>query len=254
MEREELKEAIVRDLNSESYPFIVEVRGNTIIGRWKRESFPENAEEKNLRAFSVEYRLHKNGTFSGGETTVHIKNYTPPMTTETRTVYGVTTPDHLPWRKKVAPKDWAAIGYDTEKLFSIMEHYLIEHGFSYRPGIWNHAHISWEAGYQLRMAGALFLIVGFFLAISFLNSSIYRDASRLITEHGDWAIAGIVLLSMAVLLPIILMVCGTLLLLIGFGRMDLYELRRDIAVKAIFGTIIMGWMLIFAFMIIAVYR
>jgi hypothetical protein len=104
------------------------------------------------------------------------------------------------------------------------------------------------------MAGALFLIVGFFLAISFLNSSIYRDASRLITEHGDWAIAGIVLLSMAVLLPIILMVCGTLLLLIGFGRMDLYELRRDIAVKAIFGTIIMGWMLIFAFMIIAVYR
>jgi hypothetical protein len=54
------------------------------------------------------------------------------MTTETRTVYDVTTPDHLPWRKKVAPKDWAAIGYDTEKLFSIMEHYLIEHGFSYR--------------------------------------------------------------------------------------------------------------------------
>lgn len=40
MEREDLKEAIVRDLNADEYPFIIEVKGNTVIGRWKNEEIP----------------------------------------------------------------------------------------------------------------------------------------------------------------------------------------------------------------------
>ena len=226
MEREELKEAIVRDLNSEDYPFTVEVRGNTVIARWKLKEIPQDFDEKKLRTFSVKYKLRKDKTFSGGEMTAHRSDYTPPTSTETRSVYSVSSSDNLPWRKKIAPKERANIGHDAQKLYSIIEHYLMDKGFFYRPGVWNHAYIDWNSGYKLRMVGILFTLVGSSLFFACLETGI------LVFQ----------------LFPLIFVIVGVWLLLIGLGKVEFYDLRPDIAVKVIFGIIIAAWLLVFAFM------
>ena len=226
MEREELKDAIIRDLNSENYPFVIEVRGNTVIGRWKTEQISSDEDQKKLRAFSVKYKLRKDQTFSGGEMTAHRTDYKPPTSTETKSVYSVSSSQNLPWRKKIDPKEWAGIGHDTQKLYSIIEHYLMAKGFFYRPGVWNHAYIDWNAGYKLRLVGSLFALVGISLFIATLKT-------------------GILLFQ---LFPLIYVIIGFWLLLIGLGKAEFYDLRPDIAVKVIFGIIIAAWLLVFAFM------
>ncbi len=228
MEREELKKKIVQDLNSEEYPFLVEVKGNTVIGRWKVHGVPQDIDEKKLRLFSVKYKLRKDKTFCGGEMTAQRYDYTPPMNTQTKSVYSVSSSDNLPWRKKVDLKDYPDIGYDAKKLYSIIEHYLMSNGFFYRPGVWNHAYIDWDAGYKLRMVGALFIIVGSFLFVGCLKT-------------------GIIFFQ---LFPLIHVIIGIWLLLIGLGKVEFYDLRRDIAVKVIFGIIIGGWLVIFALMLL----
>ena len=226
MEREELKEAVVRDLNSEEYPFFLEVRGNTVIARWKVRETAQGIDEKKLRAFSVKYNLRKDNTFYGGEMTAHRTDYTPPTSTQTTSVYSVSSSDNLPWRKKVDPKEWPNIGYDAQKLYSIIEHYLMGKGFFYRPGVWNHAYISWEAGYKLRLVGALFILVGGSLFFGCLKTGI------LVFQ----------------LFPLIHVIIGIWLLLIGLGKVEFYDLRRDVAIKVIFGIIIGGWLLVFLMM------
>ncbi len=228
MEREELKNAIIRDLNSEEYPFTIEVQGNTIIGRWKVRQVPQDIDEKKLRSFSVKYKLRKDKTFCGGEMTAHRTDYTPPTSTETRSVYSVSSSENLPWRKKVDPKEWPNIGYDAQKLYSIIEHYLMKNGFFYRPGVWNHAYIDWNAGYKLRLVGGLFLFVGISLFI------------------GAWS-TGILVFQ---LFPLIHVIIGLWLLLIGLGKVEFYDLRPDIAKKVIFGIIIGSWLLVFTWILL----
>lgn len=226
MERGELKEAIVRDLNSEDYPFIVEVRGNTVIGRWKVKETAQDVDEKRLRAFYVKYKLRKDKTFCGGEMTAHRSDYTPPTSTQTRSVYSVSSSDNLPWRKKIDPKKWCEIGYDAQKLYSIIEHYLMDKGFFYRPGVWNHAYIDWDSGYKLRQVGILFTLVGSSLFFACLETGI------LVFQ----------------LFPLIFVIVGIWLLLIGMGKVEFYDLRLDIAVKVIVGIIVGSWLLVFVLM------
>ncbi len=226
MEREELKEAIVRDLNSEEYPFVVEVKGNTVIGHWKVQEVPQNVDEKKLRSFSVKYKLRKNKTFCGGEMTAQRYDYTPPTSTQTKTVYSVSASDNLPWRKKVDAKDYPNISYDAQKLYSIIEHYLMNNGFFYRPGVWNSAYIDWNAGFKLRVVGVLFILVGCFV-------------------FGGCIETGVLLFQ---LFPLIYVVVGIWVLLIGLGKVKFYDLRRDIAIKVILGIIIGGWLVVFALM------
>ncbi len=226
MERGELKEAIVRDLNSEDYPFIVEVRGDTVIGRWKVKETAQDVDEKRLRAFYVKYKLRKDKTFCGGEMTAHRSDYTPPTSTQTRSVYSVSSSDNLPWRKKIDPKKWPEIGYDAQKLYSIIEHYLMDKGFFYRPGVWNHAYIDWNSGFKLRMVGILFTLVGSSLFFACLETGI------LVFQ----------------LFPLILVIVGIWLLLIGLGKVEFYDLRPDIAVKVIVGIIVGSWLLVFVLM------
>lgn len=230
------KESLLRDLNSEIYPFVVEIKGDKIVANWKSRQHPDDAD--------ITYVLRRDGSFSGGETTVHRDTYARPMSTEKRTVFSVSTPKNLPWRKRVDPKDWSNIGYDEDKLLSIIEHYLTDHDFTYRPGIWNHARLSREEGYLFRIAGGLFFIVGILLLVGFLSSSMYRDLSGLDAMFA----AGIILLLVAVLLPLIIIIVGVLMLLIGFGKMDFYDLRPDVGVKLVLGVIIVGWILVFVFM------
>ena len=238
------KEAILRDLNSEAYPFAVSVHGDKIVVSWKMQNLPKDVDQKAISSFSVTYLLRRDGSFSGGETTVHRDTYTRPMSTETRTVYSLSTPKNLPWRKRVDSKDWPNIGYDEDKLLSIIENYLRDHDFTYRPGVWNHARLSREEGYLFRIAGGLFLAVGIFLLVGFLNSSMYRDLSGLDTMFA----AGIILLLVAVLLPLIIIVVGSLMLLIGFGKMDFYDLRPDVGIKLVVSVIVIGWIVVFVFM------
>ncbi len=226
MEREELKEAIVRDLNSEEYPFVVEVKGNTVIGHWKVQEVPQNVDEKKLRSFSVKYKLRKNKTFCGGEMTAQRYDYTPPTSTQTKTVYSVSASDNLPWRKKVDAKDYPNISYDAQKLYSIIEHYLMNNGFFYRPGVWNSAYIDWNAGFKLRVVGVLFILVGCLV-------------------FGGCIETGVLLFQ---LFPLIYVVVGIWVLLIGLGKVKFYDLRRDIAIKVILGIIIGGWLVVFALM------
>ena len=226
MERDELKEAILRDLNAEEYPFIIEVKGNTIIGRWKTQEILEGANPKRYRPFSVEYKLRADGTFYGGEMTVHCDEYKPPMSAESRGVYSVTANENLKWRKKVDVKDWSTIDHDEQKLFSIIEHYLIDKGFSYRPGVWKHAYIGWRQGHYLRLVGALLLFVGTFIFIGSLGT-------------------GNLFLN---LFPWIHILVGAWVLLIGIGKIPFYHLRNDILIKVIIGTIAIGWLLVFACM------
>ncbi|QFJ54282.1 hypothetical protein [Pseudobutyrivibrio xylanivorans] len=226
MELEELKKTIVRDLNAEEYPFIVEVKGNTVIARWKVCEVPQDVDEKKLRLFSVKYKLRKDKTFYGGEMTAHRYDYVPPMSTQTTSVYSVSASDNLPWRKKVDLKDYPNIGFDAQKLYSIIEHYLMGNGFCYRPGVWNHAYIEWNAGYKLRLVGALFIFVGSFLFIGCIET-------------------GILFIQ---LFPLIHVIIGIWLLLIGLGKVEFYDLRRDIAIKVILGIIIGAWLVVFALM------
>ncbi len=246
-EFEEFKNRMHRDLNAEEYPFVVTIQKNKIVARWKTQPVSEEKDNSNLCSFSVTYLLRRDKTFCGGETSLVMDTYQPPMSTETRTVFSIATSKNLRWRKKVDCKDWANIGFDEDKLFSIIEHYLKEHGFEYRPGIWNHTRLSWEEGRQFRRGGILFLVVGIFLLIGFLNSSMISDFVRL-----DTIFAGaIILLFCAFLLPLILSVIGALLCLIGFGKMDFYDLRPDVGVKLILGTIIVGWFMVFVFIFCA---
>ena len=172
---------------------------------------------------------------------------TPPMSTEIRTVFSLSTPKKLRWRKRVDEKDRANIGFDEDKLLSIIEHYLQDHGFEYRPGIWNHKRLSWEEGSLFRIVGIIFLFVGVFLLIGFLNSSMISDCLRL---DAFFAVA-ILLLLCAILLPSILIIIGALLSLIGFGKMEFYDLRPDVGVKLVIGTIIASWLLAFGLFFLA---
>ena len=241
-EFEEFKDSMQRDLNSYEYPFVVTIKNNKIVASWKPQQIPEGSDNRGISSFSVTYVLSRDKTFCGGETWLYRDTYKPPMSTETRTVFSLSAPKHLRWRKKVDPEDWGNIGFDEDKLLSIIEHYLKDHGFEYRPGIWNHRPLDWEEGRWFRITGILFLIVGIFLLIGFLNSSMIRDFLRL-----DAFFAGAVLLLLcAILLPVILIIIGALLSLIGFGKMDFYDLRPDVGVKLVIGTIIAGWLLVFA--------
>ncbi|MBR0430372.1 MAG: hypothetical protein IJK17_09865 [Lachnospiraceae bacterium] len=237
---EEFKETLQRDLNSEEYPFVVSIHKNKVIAGWKTEQIPEDADSEEIRSFSVTYVLSRDKKFLGGETLLNRDVYQRPTSTEVRTYYSLSTPSSLPWRKKVDAKDWAKIGYDEDKLFSIIEHYLIEHGFTYRPGIWNHKRLGWEEGRLFRFAGILFLIVGIFLLGGFLSGSMIQDMIR----TGSFLVAGIILVSTAILLPLILTIIGALLTLIGFGKMEFYDLRPEVGVKVVLGTILGSWALV----------
>ena len=50
------------------------------------------------------------------------------------------------------------------------------------------------------------------------------------------------------LFPLIYVVVGIWVLLIGLGKVKFYDLRRDIAIKVILGIIIGGWLVVFALM------
>lgn len=234
-----------RDLNSNEYPFAVTIRKNKIVASWKTQQIPEGAGNGEISSFSVTYILSRDKTFCGGETLINRDTYTPPMSTETRTVFSLSTPKNLPWRKRVDYKDWANIGFDEDKLLSIIEHYLMDHDFEYHPGIWNHKRLSWEEGRQFRFVGITFLFVGFFLLIGFLNSSMISDCLRLNAFYA----ASVILLLCAILLPLILIIIGALMSLIGFGKMEFYDLRPDVGAKLVIGIIIVSWLLVFALII-----
>ena len=80
------------------------------------------------------------------------------------------------------------------------------------------------------------------MLISFLNSSIIDDCLRLDTFFAE----AVILLLCAILLPLILIVIGALLSLIGFGKMEFYDLRPDVGVKLVIGIIVVSWLLVFA--------
>ena len=90
-----------RDLNSNEYPFAVTIRKNKIVASWKTQQIPEGADNGEISSFSVTYILSRDKTFCGGETLINRDTYTPPMSTETRTVFSLSTPENLPWRKRV---------------------------------------------------------------------------------------------------------------------------------------------------------
>lgn len=239
-EFKEFKDSMQRDLNSYEYPFVITIQKNKIVARWKTQQIQEEADNRATSSFSVRYILSRDKTFCGGETLLIRDTYKPPMSTETRTVFSLSAPKNLRWRKRVDHKDWANIGFDEDKLLSIIEHYLKDHGFEYRPGIWNHIPLDWEEGRQFRFAGILFLLVGIFLLMGFLNSSMISDFLRL-----DAFFAGAILLLLcAIMLPLILIIIGVLLSLIGFGKMEFYDLRPDVGVKLVLGIIIVAWLLI----------
>ena len=76
-------------------------------------------------------------------------------------------------------------------------------------------------------------------------------------DHKDWANIGFdedKLLSCAILLPLVLIVIGALLSLIGFGKMEFYDLRPDVGVKLVIGVILVSWLLAFALFFYATNR
>ena len=231
-----------RDLNSNEYPFAVTIRKNKIVASWKTQQIPEGADNGEISSFSVTYILSRDKTFCGGETLLVKDTYKPPLSTETRAVFSLSTPKNLPWRKRIDHKDWANIGFDEDKLLSIIEHYLRDHGFAYLPGIWNHKRLSWEEGFLFRIAGIIFLFVGIFLLVGFLNSSMISDCLRV----DAFFAAAIFLLLFATLLPLIMIIIGVLMSLIGFGKMEFYDLRPEVGIKLVLGIIIVSWSVIFA--------
>ncbi|MBQ3794374.1 MAG: hypothetical protein II798_08745 [Lachnospiraceae bacterium] len=238
----EFKEAMQRELNAEEYPFVVTVSKNKVVAKWKAEQAPEGDDSKEIESFSVTYIVSRDKRFYGGETLLVRNTYQVPTSTEVRTVYSLSTPKDLRWKKKVNSKDWAKIGFNEDKLMSIIEYYLLEHGFSYRPGIWNHKRLNWVEGRQFRVAGISFLFVGIMLLIGFLNSSIISDCMGL---EAFFAVA-VLLIFCAILLPLILTIIGALLTLIGFGKMEFYDLRPDVGVKVVLSTIIISWLAVLA--------
>jgi hypothetical protein len=239
-EFKEFKDSMQRDLNSYEYPFVVTIQKNKIVARWKTQQIQEEADNRATSSFSVTYILSRDKTFCGGETLLIRDTYKPPMSTEARTVFSLSTPKNLPWRKRVDHKDWANIGFDEDKLLSIIEHYLKDHDFKYRPGIWNHKRLGWEEGRLFRIAGIIFLFVGIFLLAGFLNSSMISECLRL----DAFFVVALLLLLCATLLPLILIIIGTLMSLIGFGKMEFYDLRAEVGVKLVLGIIIVAWILI----------
>ena len=229
MEREELLKNIISDLNSDDFPFVVEVKGNRVIGRWKEQAIPEdNNKDKRFRPFFVEYTIRKDGTFYGGEMTVHCDEYKPSLTTETRAVYFVSAAENLKWRKRIDSKEWSKIDHDEQKLFSIIEHYLRDHGFSYRLGVCSHTYLNWNQGFLFRIVGALLLLVGAFLFIGSLDS-------------------GVLLFH---LFPWFFIIIGAWLLLIGIGKVAFFHLRNDLLIKLALGTIAVSWLMVFGFMLL----
>ena len=89
------------------------------------------------------------------------------------------------------------------------------------------------------MQAVLFLTVGLFLLISFLHSSMIKDLLGAGLEFGP-----MILLATAILVPVLLIIIGALLALVGFRIMDYYDLRRDIAIKVVLGTVIGSWLLL----------
>lgn len=241
-EFKEFKDSMQRDLNSYEYPFVVTIQKNRIVARWKTQQIQEEADNMATSSFSVTYILRRDKTFCGGETLLIRDTYKRPMSTEVRSVFSLSTSKNLPWRKRVDHKDWANIGYDEDKLLSIIEHYLTDHDFEYRPGIWNHKRLSWEEGRLFRIAGIIFLFVGIFLLAGFLNSSMISECLRM----DAFFAVDIILLLCATLIPLIFIIIGTLMSLIGFGKMEFYDLRPDVGVKLVLGIIIVAWLLITA--------
>ncbi|ETP71918.1 hypothetical protein UYO_2147 [Lachnospiraceae bacterium JC7] len=239
-EFKEFKDSMQRDLNSYEYPFVITIQKNKIVARWKTQQIQEEADNRATSSFSVTYILSRDKTFCGGETLLIRDTYKPPMSTEARTVFLLSTPKNLPWRKRVDHKDWANIGFDEDKLLSIIEHYLKDHDFKYRPGIWNHKRLRWEEGRLFRITGISFLFAGIFLLEGFLNSSMISECLRL----DAFFVVALLLLLCATLLPLILIIIGTLMSLIGFGKMEFYDLRPEVGVKLVLGIIIVAWLLI----------
>ena len=56
----------------------------------------------------------------------------------------------------------------------------------------------------------------------------------------------VLLIFCAILLPLILTIIGALLTLIGFGKMEFYDLRPDVGVKVVLSTIIISWLAVLA--------
>ncbi|MBQ2317370.1 MAG: hypothetical protein II182_03940, partial [Lachnospiraceae bacterium] len=52
------------------------------------------------------------------------------------------------------------------------------------------------------------------------------------------------LLATAILVPLLAIILGALMALVGFRIMDFYDLRWDVAIKVILGTVIGGWLLL----------
>ena len=93
---------------------------------------------------------------------------------------------------------------------------------------------------MFRIAGIIFLFVGIFLLVGFLNSSMISDCLRV----DAFFAAAIFLLLFATLLPLIII--GVLMSLIGFGKMEFYDLRPEVGIKLVLGIIIVSWSVIFA--------
>ena len=53
-----------------------------------------------------------------------------------------------------------------------------------------------------------------------------------------------ILLATAILVPVLLIIIGALLALVGFRIMDFYDLRGDIAIKVVLGAVIGSWLLL----------
>ena len=53
-----------------------------------------------------------------------------------------------------------------------------------------------------------------------------------------------ILLATAILVPLLAIILGALMALVGFRIMDYYDLRWDVAIKVILGTVIGGWLLL----------
>ena len=56
----------------------------------------------------------------------------------------------------------------------------------------------------------------------------------------------VLLIFCAILLPLILTIIGALLTLIGFWKMEFYDLRPDVGVKVVLSTIIISWLAVLA--------
>lgn len=224
MNLEELKQAIVKDLNSDQYPFSLKIVRNTIVVKWKPESISQEEDREELKKFCIKYKLRKDGTFSGGEIKLNRTKYGHATETVKTTYYSASPVDENPiWRKRVKVEDRAQIGHDIDKLSSIIEHYLMDHGFKYKPGVWNCVYMSKEEGTQFREVGFLFMIVSCWLFVGLLN---------------------IGLIALEVIIALFFLV-GLWMLLIGVGKLPFCHLRNDLFVKVFVVFFIAIWGIFF---------